>query len=81
MVGMTRSVACLEVKRISMILFRAAEIMMHTGSVVSLEMVKLAAVYYGFEGVFTQSPQTTCKGMLSKQHYNTHCTALQKLFS
>ncbi|XP_016089321.1 afadin [Sinocyclocheilus grahami] len=40
---------------------RAAEIMMHTGSVVSLEIVKSAAVYYGFEGVFTQSPQTTCK--------------------
>uniref|UniRef100_A0A671SP84 Afadin-like n=1 Tax=Sinocyclocheilus anshuiensis TaxID=1608454 RepID=A0A671SP84_9TELE len=41
---------------------RAAEIMMHTGSIVSLEIVKSAAVYYGFEGVFTQSPQTTCKG-------------------
>ncbi|KAF4101904.1 afadin [Onychostoma macrolepis] len=40
---------------------RAAEIMMHTGSVVSLEIVKSAAIYYGFEGVFTQSPQTTCK--------------------
>ncbi|XP_059375835.1 afadin isoform X2 [Carassius carassius] len=40
---------------------RAAEVMMHTGSVVSLEIVKSAAVYYGFEGVFTQSPQTTCK--------------------
>ncbi|XP_026140999.1 afadin-like [Carassius auratus] len=36
---------------------RAAEIMMHTGTVVSLEIVKSAAVYYGFEGVFTQSPQ------------------------
>ncbi len=78
MVGMTRSVACLEVKQILTIVFRAAEMMMHTGSVVSLEMVKFAAVYYGFEGVFNQSPQTTCKGMLSKQHYNTHRTALQK---
>lgn len=59
---MARSVACLEVKLILLILFRAAEIMMHTGTVVSLEIVKSAAVYYGFEGVFTQSPQTTCKG-------------------
>ncbi|KAK7142793.1 hypothetical protein R3I94_012215 [Phoxinus phoxinus] len=40
---------------------RAAEIMMHTGSVVTLETLKSAAVYYGFEGVFTQAPQTTSK--------------------
>ncbi|XP_073683627.1 afadin-like [Garra rufa] len=40
---------------------RAADIMTHTGSVVTLEIVKSAAVYYGFEGVFTQTPQTTCK--------------------
>ncbi|XP_056332380.1 afadin [Danio aesculapii] len=38
---------------------RAAEIMMQTGSVVTLEVVKSAAVYYGFEGVFVQpSPHT-----------------------
>ncbi len=53
-------------KQILTIVFRAAEMMMHTGSVVSLEMVKFAAVYYGFEGVFNQLPQTTCKGMLSQ---------------
>ncbi|KAK2879147.1 hypothetical protein Q8A67_019938 [Cirrhinus molitorella] len=40
---------------------RAADIMTHTGSVVTLEIVKSAAVYYGFEGVFTQKAQTTCK--------------------
>ncbi|XP_077094841.1 afadin isoform X2 [Siphateles boraxobius] len=40
---------------------RAAEIIMHTGSVVTLETLKSAALYYGFEGVFTQSPQTTSK--------------------
>ncbi|XP_043119430.1 afadin [Puntigrus tetrazona] len=42
---------------------RAAEMMMHTGLVVSLEIVKSAAVFYGFEGVFTQSPQTACKDL------------------
>ncbi|XP_048046375.1 afadin [Megalobrama amblycephala] len=40
---------------------RAAEIMMHTGSVVTLETLKSAAVHYGFPGVFTQAPQTTSK--------------------
>ncbi|KAK9959434.1 hypothetical protein ABG768_009561 [Culter alburnus] len=40
---------------------RAAEIMMHTGSVVTLETLKSAAVHYGFAGVFTQAAQTTSK--------------------
>ncbi|XP_039530139.1 afadin isoform X2 [Pimephales promelas] len=40
---------------------RAAEIIMHTGSVVTLETLKSAAAYYGFEGVFTQPPQATSK--------------------
>ncbi|XP_067310801.1 afadin [Pseudorasbora parva] len=44
---------------------RAAEIMMHTGSVVTLETLKSAAAYYGIEGVFTQLPQTA-----SKDHEN-----------
>ncbi|XP_051501947.1 afadin [Myxocyprinus asiaticus] len=45
---------------------RAAEIMMQTRSVVTLEVVKSAAVYYGLDEMFTQPCQTT-----SKDHDNS----------
>lgn len=70
--GITRTNAHLEVKTdLIMILFRAAEIIMHTGSVVTLETLKSAAAYYGFEGVFTQPTQTTSKGSKYYAHLIT----------
>ncbi|KAL7862185.1 hypothetical protein SRHO_G00136260 [Serrasalmus rhombeus] len=49
---------------------RAAEIMMCTGSSISLEIAKLAAVYYGLEEVLTQ-PSTSRAGADGEQAIQT----------
>ncbi|TRY83501.1 hypothetical protein DNTS_016232 [Danionella cerebrum] len=45
---------------------RAAELMIQTGSVVTLEVVRSAGMFYGFEGVFAHTSPTECKDPIAK---------------